>query len=92
MSRTPPTLPTLEVPPMLDKVLVLSASAGAGHVRAAQAIERALTLARAAREVRHVEPKESRAMRAKLGLDPVRRLARPRAAQAIVTALQGAGS
>ena len=39
---------------MLDRVLVLSASAGAGHVRAAQAIERALAAAGAAREVRHV--------------------------------------
>jgi len=40
---------------MLDRVLVLSASAGAGHVRAAQAIERALAAAGAAREVRHVD-------------------------------------
>jgi processive 1,2-diacylglycerol beta-glucosyltransferase len=40
---------------MLDRVLVVSASAGAGHVRAAQAIERALAAARAAREVRHVD-------------------------------------
>jgi|RhiMetdeSRZDD1v2_1073273.scaffolds.fasta_scaffold28751_8 processive 1,2-diacylglycerol beta-glucosyltransferase len=43
---------------MLDRVLVLSASAGAGHVRAAQAVERALGLAGAAREVRHVDALE----------------------------------
>lgn len=40
---------------MLDRVLILSASAGAGHIRAAQAIERALNVAGAAREVRHVD-------------------------------------
>ncbi len=40
---------------MLDRVLILSASAGAGHLRAAQAIERALQQAGAAREVRHVD-------------------------------------
>jgi len=40
---------------MLDRVLVLSASAGAGHVRAAQAVEQALRAAGAAREVRHVD-------------------------------------
>lgn len=40
---------------MLDRVLILSASAGAGHIRAAQAIERALQQAGAAREVRHVD-------------------------------------
>src|SRR4051812_15108228 len=38
---------------MLGKVLILSASAGAGHIRAAQAIEQALTQMGAAREVRH---------------------------------------
>jgi processive 1,2-diacylglycerol beta-glucosyltransferase len=43
---------------MLDKVLVLSASAGAGHVRAAQAIERAFAESGAAREVRHVDTLE----------------------------------
>jgi len=40
---------------MLNKVLILSASAGAGHVRAAQAIERAFANMNAAREVRHVD-------------------------------------
>jgi processive 1,2-diacylglycerol beta-glucosyltransferase len=40
---------------MFDKVLILSASAGAGHIRAAQAIEGAFALAQAAREVRHVD-------------------------------------
>src|SRR5262245_35746697 len=40
---------------MLDRVLLLSASAGAGHVRAAQALERAFRAAGAAREVRHVD-------------------------------------
>jgi processive 1,2-diacylglycerol beta-glucosyltransferase len=39
-------------------VLILSASAGAGHVRAAQAIERAFAVAGAAREVRHVDALE----------------------------------
>jgi processive 1,2-diacylglycerol beta-glucosyltransferase len=43
---------------MLNKVLVLSASAGAGHIRAAQAVERALLEAGAAREVRHVDTLE----------------------------------
>jgi processive 1,2-diacylglycerol beta-glucosyltransferase len=43
---------------MLDKVLVLSASAGAGHVRAAQAVERAFVETGAAREVRHVDALE----------------------------------
>lgn len=38
---------------MLKKVLLLSASAGAGHIRAAQAIERALIERQAAAEVRH---------------------------------------
>src|SRR5437763_9687190 len=40
---------------MFNKVLILSASAGAGHLRAAQAIERAIIETRAAREVRHVD-------------------------------------
>lgn len=40
---------------MFNKVLVLSASAGAGHVRAAEAIERALVEMGAAREVRHLD-------------------------------------
>jgi processive 1,2-diacylglycerol beta-glucosyltransferase len=43
---------------MFNKVLVLSASSGAGHVRAAQAIERALIEMDAAREVRHVDTLE----------------------------------
>jgi processive 1,2-diacylglycerol beta-glucosyltransferase len=37
------------------KVLVLSASAGAGHVRAAQALERAFIDLEAAEEVRHID-------------------------------------
>jgi processive 1,2-diacylglycerol beta-glucosyltransferase len=37
------------------RVLILSASAGAGHVRAAQAIEKAFTESGAAREVLHVD-------------------------------------
>ena len=40
---------------MLKKVLILSASAGAGHIRAAQAIEKALTETGAAEEVRHID-------------------------------------
>jgi processive 1,2-diacylglycerol beta-glucosyltransferase len=40
---------------MLGKVLILSASAGAGHVRAAQALDRAFADLGAAREVRHVD-------------------------------------
>ena len=40
---------------MFDKVLVLSASAGAGHVRAAQAIESAINEMGVAQEVRHVD-------------------------------------
>ena len=43
---------------MFDKVLVLSASAGAGHIRAAQAVERAFHEEGAAREVRHVDTLE----------------------------------
>jgi processive 1,2-diacylglycerol beta-glucosyltransferase len=39
----------------LDRVLVLSASGGAGHVRAAQAIERALIATGRVRDVRHVD-------------------------------------
>ena len=41
--------------PGFKKVLLLSASAGAGHTRAAQAIERALAERQAAEEVRHVD-------------------------------------
>jgi processive 1,2-diacylglycerol beta-glucosyltransferase len=40
---------------MLGRVLILSASAGAGHLRAAQAIERALAETGGAREVRNVD-------------------------------------
>jgi processive 1,2-diacylglycerol beta-glucosyltransferase len=40
---------------MLDKVLILSASAGAGHLRAAEALERAFIVKEAAREVRNVD-------------------------------------
>ncbi len=40
---------------MFKKVLVLSASAGAGHVRAAQAVEQAFRELDAAAEVRHVD-------------------------------------
>lgn len=43
---------------MFRKVLVLSASAGAGHVRAAQAIERALAEMGAAQEVHHIDTLE----------------------------------
>jgi processive 1,2-diacylglycerol beta-glucosyltransferase len=38
-----------------DKVLILSASAGAGHMRAADAVERAFKLTNAASEVKHVD-------------------------------------
>jgi processive 1,2-diacylglycerol beta-glucosyltransferase len=40
---------------MFKKVLILSASAGAGHLRAAEAIERAFLLMNAAQEVRHID-------------------------------------
>ena len=40
---------------MFNKVLILSASAGAGHVRAAEALARAFAEAGAAKEVRHVD-------------------------------------
>jgi processive 1,2-diacylglycerol beta-glucosyltransferase len=43
---------------MFNKVLVLSASAGAGHLRAAQAVEKALLEANAAREVRNIDTLE----------------------------------
>ncbi len=39
----------------LGKVLILSASAGAGHLRAAEAIERAIAATGAAESVRHVD-------------------------------------
>src|SRR5499426_866793 len=41
--------------PMPDKVLILSASAGAGHVRAAQALERAFAAEGGVGQVRHVD-------------------------------------
>ena len=40
---------------MFKKVLVLSASAGAGHIRAAEAIEGAIRETGAAEEVRHID-------------------------------------
>lgn len=40
---------------MYDRVLVLSASAGAGHLRAAEAVQRAFELTGSAREVRHLD-------------------------------------
>jgi processive 1,2-diacylglycerol beta-glucosyltransferase len=43
---------------MANKVLILSASAGAGHVRAAQALERAFQATGVVREVRHVDALE----------------------------------
>lgn len=43
---------------VFNKVLILSASAGAGHIRAAQAIERAIIATGAARQVRHVDTLE----------------------------------
>jgi len=43
---------------MFKKVLILSASAGAGHIRAAQALERAFMEMSAAKEVKHVDALE----------------------------------
>lgn len=40
---------------MFDRVLILSASAGAGHLRAAEALKHAFIKMNAAREVRHVD-------------------------------------
>jgi processive 1,2-diacylglycerol beta-glucosyltransferase len=40
---------------MFNRVLILSASAGAGHVRAAEALKNAFTKMNAAREIRHVD-------------------------------------
>ena len=40
---------------MFKKVLILSASAGAGHLRAAEALERAFLQMNAAEEVRHID-------------------------------------
>jgi processive 1,2-diacylglycerol beta-glucosyltransferase len=43
---------------MLYKVLILSASSGAGHVRAAQAIEKAFAELNAADEVKNIDTLE----------------------------------
>jgi processive 1,2-diacylglycerol beta-glucosyltransferase len=43
---------------MLNKVLILSASAGAGHLRAAQAIEKAFAESNAAHEVKNIDTLE----------------------------------
>ncbi|HEY9677778.1 MAG TPA: glycosyltransferase [Drouetiella sp.] len=43
---------------MFNRVLILSATSGAGHIRAAQAIEKAFLESGAAREVRHVDSLE----------------------------------
>lgn len=43
---------------MINRVLLLSASAGAGHVRAAQALEKAFAHSGVARDVRHVDTLE----------------------------------
>lgn len=43
---------------MFNKVLILSASAGAGHVRAAQAVEKAFLAEGAAKTVRHIDTLE----------------------------------
>jgi len=40
---------------MFNRVLILSASAGAGHVRAAEALEKAFSQSGAAREIRHID-------------------------------------
>lgn len=40
---------------MFERILILSASAGAGHIRAAQAIEKAIVQMRVAQEVRHLD-------------------------------------
>src|SRR5215471_20229130 len=40
---------------MFNKVLILSASAGAGHVRAAQALERAFAETGLAQDVQHID-------------------------------------
>jgi processive 1,2-diacylglycerol beta-glucosyltransferase len=43
---------------MFNRVLILSATSGAGHIRAAQAIEKAFIESGAAREIRHVDSLE----------------------------------
>ena len=40
---------------MFERVLILSASAGAGHIRAAQAVEKAFTLLNAARDIKNID-------------------------------------
>ena len=40
---------------MFKKVLILSASVGAGHLRAAEAIEKAFRQANAAEEIRNID-------------------------------------
>ena len=40
---------------MFDRVLILSASAGAGHIRAAQAVEKTFIQLNAARELRNID-------------------------------------
>jgi len=40
---------------LFERILILSASAGAGHIRAAQAIEKAIVQMRVAQEVRHLD-------------------------------------
>ena len=40
---------------MFDRVLIISVSAGAGHLRAAQAVEKAFLLLKAAKEVRNID-------------------------------------
>ena len=42
----------------MERILILSASAGAGHIRAAQAIEKAFASREGVREVRHVDTLE----------------------------------
>jgi processive 1,2-diacylglycerol beta-glucosyltransferase len=40
---------------MFNRVLILSASAGAGHLRAAEAVEKAMVQLKAAREIRNLD-------------------------------------
>lgn len=54
MTMFVPTLPRYHER-MFNRVLILSASAGNGHVRAAQAVEKAFAQLDAAHEVRHVD-------------------------------------
>ncbi len=58
MKMREPTCNSLMPRNVFDKVLLLSASAGAGHVRAAQAIDRAFAEMGTAQEVRHVDTLE----------------------------------